>query len=480
MAVITCKMCGGDLTLVPGSNLAVCQYCGSQQTVPAIDDDKKARLYNRANRYRLECEFDKAYNAYESIVRDEPTEAEAYWGLVLSEYGVEYVDDPKTGKKIPTCHRTLTRSVTANENFKSACRNADGERRIFYEEEAETLDALQKRVLNASAKEEPYDVFICYKETDDNGGRTADSVLAQEIYDALTAKGLRVFFSRISLEDKLGADYEPCIFAALNSAKVMLMVTTDSEHCSSVWVKNEWKRYLDFMKNDPAKTLIPVYKDISPYALPDEFSRFQAQDMGKLGAMQDLVRGVEKLTGKQQKSGGMTKEEKQALRSVQKSQSVGKFVGLALAVLLVGTLAVTWTAAALLDKASPMENWALLSVNGVPVTLSQCNASGNLILLGAAFALPFACMMSWVSHGIQSKFAGWTMTAAYLGACLVLTGLQCTGKALGPVFWALLAIYGVFACVGTILANRQEKKKLVTQLLILLAALAVTIGIGLL
>lgn len=264
MAVFQCKMCGGDLILTPGSNLAVCQYCGSQQTVPAIDDDKKTRLYNRANRYRLECEFDKAYNAYENIVSDEPTEAEAYWGLVLSEYGVEYADDPKTGKKIPTCHRTLTRSIIANENFKSACRNADSERRIFYKEEAETLDALQKRILNASAKEEPYDAFICYKETDDNGERTADSVLAQEICDALTDKGLRVFFSRISLEDKLGADYEPCIFAALNSAKVMLMVTTDSEHCNSVWVKNEWKRYLDFMKNDPSKTLIPVYKDISP------------------------------------------------------------------------------------------------------------------------------------------------------------------------------------------------------------------------
>ena len=44
MAIIKCKMCGGDLTLTPGSNLAVCQYCGSQQTVPTIDDDKKARL----------------------------------------------------------------------------------------------------------------------------------------------------------------------------------------------------------------------------------------------------------------------------------------------------------------------------------------------------------------------------------------------------------------------------------------------------
>ena len=151
MAVIKCKMCGGDLTLTQGSNLAVCQYCGSQQTVPTIDDDKKARLYNRANQYRLECEFDRAYTAYESIVNDQPDEAEAYWGMLLSEYGVEYVDDPKTGKKVPTCHRTLTRSVMGNTYYKAACQHADAESRIVYEEEAEVLDALQKRVLNASA-----------------------------------------------------------------------------------------------------------------------------------------------------------------------------------------------------------------------------------------------------------------------------------------------------------------------------------------
>ena len=146
---------------------------------------------------------------------------------------------PQIGKRVPTCHRTLTHSVTANESFQSACRNADSESRIFYEEEAETLGALQKRVLNASVKEEPCDVFICYKGTDVDGERTAGSVLAQGIYDALTANGPIVFFVRISLEDKLGADYEPCIFAELNSAKVMLMVTPDTEHCNSVWVKVE-------------------------------------------------------------------------------------------------------------------------------------------------------------------------------------------------------------------------------------------------
>lgn len=29
MSVIKCKMCGGDLELIAGSSVAVCEYCGS-------------------------------------------------------------------------------------------------------------------------------------------------------------------------------------------------------------------------------------------------------------------------------------------------------------------------------------------------------------------------------------------------------------------------------------------------------------------
>ena len=101
MAFFKCKMCGGELELQPNSNIAECLYCGSKQTVPNADDDKKLRLYNRANQYRLDNEFEKAYNAYEAIISEKEDESEAYWGLVLSEYGVEYVEDPLTQNRIP-------------------------------------------------------------------------------------------------------------------------------------------------------------------------------------------------------------------------------------------------------------------------------------------------------------------------------------------------------------------------------------------
>ena len=45
--------------------------------------------------------------------------------------------------------------------------------------------------------------FICYKETDKDGRRTQDSVLANDLYHQLTQEGFKVFFARITLEDKL-------------------------------------------------------------------------------------------------------------------------------------------------------------------------------------------------------------------------------------------------------------------------------------
>lgn len=290
-----CKICGGNMKLVEGSSTALCEYCGTMQTVPSADNEKKLTLFSRANRLRIGCEFDKASGVYEAIVADFPEEAEAYWGLVLCKYGIEYVDDPATGKKIPTCHRSSFNSIMEDEDFEQTLENADTAAKKLYREEAKTIEDLRKGIISVSAQEDPYDIFICYKETDENGNRTLDSVLAQDIYDALTEKKYRVFFARITLEDKLGQEYEPYIFAALNSAKVMLAIGTDYEYYNAVWVKNEWSRYLKLMAEDHNKHLIPCYKGIDAYDMPKEFAKLQAQDLGKVGAMQDLLRGIDKL-----------------------------------------------------------------------------------------------------------------------------------------------------------------------------------------
>ncbi|MBD5103289.1 MAG: TIR domain-containing protein [Ruminococcaceae bacterium] len=298
MAVLKCKMCGGNLDITEGMTVCECEYCGTKQTVPNANNEKKINLFNRANRLRSACEFDKAASVYESIVAEFSEEAEAYWGLCLCKFGIEYVDDPKTAKKIPTCHRTSYSSIFDDYDFDLACEYADSVALQLYRNEAKEIDQLQREILNIAKKEEPFDIFICYKENDENGQRTKDSVMAQDIYDAFTLKGYKVFFSRITLEDKLGQEFEPYIFAALYSAKILLAIGTKYEYYNSVWVKNEWSRFLGFMKNNREKVLIPCYADIDAYDMPKEFKNLQGQDMGKIGFLQDLIRGIEKIIGK--------------------------------------------------------------------------------------------------------------------------------------------------------------------------------------
>ena len=298
MAILKCKMCGGNLEVVEKDKIVTCPYCGSQQTVPTTDDEKKVKLYNRANSCRLHNEFDMALSVYQSIVSEFPDEAEAYWGICLCKYGLEYIDDPKTGDKIPTCHRTCYESILNDSNYKKVLELSDVSSREIYEKEAKEIDRLQKEILSISQKEEPYDIFICYKETDDKGERTLDSVIAQDIYSSLTEKGYKVFFSRITLESKIGFQYEPIIFAALRSAKVMLAIGTKPEYFDSVWIKNEWSRYISFMKGTKDKYFIPCYRNMDAYDMPKEFQGFQSQNMEKIGFLQDLERGIDKIFGK--------------------------------------------------------------------------------------------------------------------------------------------------------------------------------------
>jgi len=296
MAILKCKMCGGDLDIQPNASVGACQYCGAQQTLPRATDDQKANLFNRANHYRRGGEFDRAASAYENILNLDNGDAEAHWGLVLSRFGIEYVEDPATKERVPTCHRVHSQSILSDPDYLLALENApDGQARAQYEREARRIAELQRGILAISAKEDPYDVFLCYKETSESGSRTRDSVLAQDVYYQLTRAGYKVFFARITLEDKLGRAYEPYIFAALHSARVMLVIGTKPEHFGAVWVKNEWSRYLALMKNDASKLLIPCYRDMDPYDLPEAMSMLQSQDMEKIGFMQDLLHGVEKV-----------------------------------------------------------------------------------------------------------------------------------------------------------------------------------------
>ena len=289
MAALTCKICGGTLEVLENTSVAICEHCGRKQTLPKLDDEARAKRYDRANHHRRNNDYDKAMGLYESILDEDTTDAEAYWSIVLCRYGIVYVADSKTGKHIPTMNRVQYTSILTDEDYKSALKYADTYQRLIYEEDAQEIYQIQKRFLEISQKEDPFDVFISYKDKDDLTGQpTQDRAIAMEIYNRLHREGLKVFFSHFTLDNKLGEEFEPYIFSALNSAKVMIVLGTKKEYFDATWVRNEWCRFHALIQNGAKKTLIAAYKNMDAYDLPTELD-MQAQDMDKMGFLENLV-----------------------------------------------------------------------------------------------------------------------------------------------------------------------------------------------
>lgn len=284
----TCRNCGGDLEPV-GKGMGKCTYCKSLNSMPTIVSEK----IERAERLRREMKnFDSAAVLYSQIINEAPDEADAYWGLVLCRYGIEYVKD-KDGDSKATCHRTIESRIQDDSDFKLACEKASPDQRAYFMEQAEYIDNVQRKILEIAHKEKPYDIFISYKAKDEDNNPTMDSKYAQKIYFKLSNEGYRVFFAEETLKNVVGSEYEPIIYAALKSSKVMILVGSKPEYFEATWVKNEWQRYLDMIAHGDDKILIPVYYNMDPYLLPQQLANLQALNWQDSEAMITLLKIVE-------------------------------------------------------------------------------------------------------------------------------------------------------------------------------------------
>lgn len=267
--MLRCEACGGELQYSEDRKSAVCLNCGNTYYFRDEKSEAVIMALNIANARRIACDFDTAVINYKALIERNPDDAEAHWGLVLSTYGIEYVEDPRTRKHIPTCRRTIRESILENANYKAALANAAPEQRAVYEEKAVIIDRLQKKIKRQLEDEEEYDVFISFKSTDENGNPTKDRQIARRIYDELNNRGIKTFFSEVTLKSRLGEDFEPIIYKALYSCKFFILVATSVENMNSAWVKNEWSRFRDRVFDEALSNPgCAVFENMGPNDLP--------------------------------------------------------------------------------------------------------------------------------------------------------------------------------------------------------------------
>lgn len=272
-----CNICGGNL--IPREDgLLVCEFCGNvyhdkvlepentqqelEEALRAKSRAESAQLLALAEENRQNGDYDEAYYAYQGYLENHPEDARGYWGKVLSKYGILYETEQvgQTTVQKPTLNRMSEHDILEDEDYQKAIQFASGAQREAYKAAAKEIEIIQKHYMSLVLKEKPYDVFISFKAQENGDGRTTrDSSIAYEIYERLNALGnLNVFFSRITLQERMaGGLYEPYIYSALNTAKVMILVGTSPENVNSQWVKNEWSRFLVQMQKGQLQSAHP-------------------------------------------------------------------------------------------------------------------------------------------------------------------------------------------------------------------------------
>ncbi|MBR6513341.1 MAG: TIR domain-containing protein [Clostridia bacterium] len=303
MTEYRCKNCGGSCEISNTSRFIQCEYCGSTFELDA-NRAQFANLYSIADDAWSRKDFDKALDAYLQIAEKDNLQSEAHWGAALCRYGIAYEVDPVSGEKKPTCNRINRESIFEDKNYIAAIKHASPENKQKYSIRASEIDRISVEFLKIVENESPYDVFISYKRTDERGLKTIDAEYAMKLYLFLKSNGIRVFFAEETLKNIAGSLYEPYIFAALQSSKVMVLMGSSREYIESTWVKNEWQRFFKLMETKADKTLIPVFIGGDPYEiLPQRFQPLQAFNAGSPAFVEEILENVKKkLTGPAQQS----------------------------------------------------------------------------------------------------------------------------------------------------------------------------------
>ena len=285
-----CEKCGGELKEI-GEGRFLCPYCRVEYYKETSLPDELILDLHSANRSRGLQKFEDALNEYDRIIASYPDCFDAYWGAALSDYGIQYEKD-YDGRMIPTVHRFSETPVFENSYYVNAlayCKNEQEMERI--ERSAAEIERIRAEIKKTVGSQEPYDIFLCYKETPVGNpvGFTSEFYWAAELYGKLMGEGYRVFFAKESLPASKG-DYEAHIFPALKSAKLMLILTTSVENVESVWVKNEWSRFIRFSRENPnaGKRFKVIQSGFKPESLPRELRKEQVLNHDSMGWVEQL------------------------------------------------------------------------------------------------------------------------------------------------------------------------------------------------
>lgn len=281
-----------------------CKYCGCLMTFPRKEADPEALSYIRQGNHDLDtCEFDKAFVAFQKAAELDPNEPEAFFGMALASFKVQYLRDETTDPPHlqPICH-DITESdkvFTADKNYQRAVRLGTAEQKKAYRQKASEIDAISDEFRALKEKGTDYDVFICVKVTEEDGKtHTRDLEYATDIYLHLMRRGYKPFFSEQEMKTRSGSDYEALILYALYTAECMLIVCSNEDYLRTKWVKNEYTRFMSMIADEQKErdSISFAFSGQPIEKLPGKSGKIQGINLAKPDAYANIETFVENHT----------------------------------------------------------------------------------------------------------------------------------------------------------------------------------------
>ena len=332
---LQCKYCLGQLKVI-AENHYICEHCGNEVIEQDNTPDELQNLLISAYQDLRLTKFDDAQDRFIDIIERYKDSYMAYWGLCLAEHGVVFVEDRIEDKMVPTCYNMEIKSFLDNPNYRKALELAPAEQVKNYEYQASKIELIRKEWIEKANAIPPYDIFISFKHRDEDGNVTSDYEYLNDLWHELTYKhNLNVFFSPQTLKDKVSEKFEPYIYRALHTSKIMLLYGEKPEYFETTWVKNEWTRYLRKIKNKEKhpKSLIVAYKNFNANLLPGKLKDTQALDANKpqfinilfdhINNILNLSQNVEKLERIEIKSTGISSKSRSISSEVIQKRELG-------------------------------------------------------------------------------------------------------------------------------------------------------------
>ena len=284
-----CPVCGGLLEPIPTSTLE--RQCNSCGLIVERRTNEAEHHYYEAVALYSNFEFEKAYDRLSYYLKTFSDDPEAYFLRALAYHKIKFEADTR-GKGLTSFNNTPTffgkmESIKNNDDYISALKIVKNNpaKLTYFQSQAEKIENIingYTRIKQRAGKGQlpKYDIFICYKHTEVHGGlplpglTTQDYELAKQVYTDLLKKKYNVFLAAHSIPP--GEEYEPYIYNALDTAKILLIISSRKEYIDSPWLKNERIRFKNSHSKD-SHTFILYGDGFDPSTdLPMDLKNIQA------------------------------------------------------------------------------------------------------------------------------------------------------------------------------------------------------------